>query len=82
MVETRIGERDRRQRLLRLTEKGHALDMELFHAGRDIMAEAYTRAGQQAVTGFWAVLEGLLPETERARIHQWRDTSVPPGERP
>ena len=56
--------------------------MELFHAGRDIMAEAYTKAGQQAVTGFWAVLEGLIPDSERNRIHQWRDNSVPPGERP
>ena len=82
MVETRIGERDRRQRLLRLTEKGQALDMELFHAGRDIMADAYSRAGQQAVTGFWAVLEGLLPDSERSRIHEWRNNSVPPGERP
>jgi len=82
MVEARIGERDRRQRLLRLTDKGYELDMELFHAGRDIMAEAYVKAGQQAVTGFWAVLEGLIPDAERARIHQWRDTSVPPGERP
>ncbi len=81
MVETRIGERDRRQRLLRLTDKGHQLDMELFNAGRDIMAQAYTKAGQQAVTGFWAVLEGLIPDGERMRIHQWRDQSVPPGER-
>jgi len=81
LVQARIGDRDRRQRLLRLTAKGHTLDMELFHAGRDIMATAYTKAGQQAVTGFWAVLEGLIPDSERARIHTWRENSVPPGER-
>jgi DNA-binding MarR family transcriptional regulator len=81
IVETRVGDRDRRQRLLRLTAKGHALDMEIFHAGRDIMATAYTKAGQQAVTGFWTVLEGLIPDTERARVHTWREQSVPPGER-
>ena len=79
LVETRVGDRDRRQRLLRLTESGHALDMELFHASRDIMATAYTKAGQQAVSGFWAVLEGLIPDAERARIHSWRENSVPPG---
>ena len=81
MVETRIGERDRRQRLLRLTDAGRAIDSDLFNASREIMAHAYSRAGQQAVTGFWGVLEGLLPDSERGRIHQWRDTSVPPGER-
>ena len=81
LVEPRVGERDRRQRLLRLTEKGPTLDMELFTANRDIIANAYSLAGAQAVTGFWAVLEGLLPDAERARIHSWRDTSVPPGKR-
>lgn len=81
LVETRIGDRDRRQRLLHLTDKGRSLDMELFHASRDIMATAYTKAGQQAVTGFWSVLEGLLPDTERARINQWRENSTPPGPR-
>ena len=80
IVETRVGDRDRRQRLLRLTDKGRALDMEIFHAGRDIMATAYTKAGQQAVTGFWTVLEGLIPDTERDRVHSWRENSVPPGE--
>lgn len=81
LVEARVGDRDRRQRLLRLTEAGHALDMELFHASRDIMANAYSQAGQQAVSGFWAVLEGLIPDSERTRIDAWREASVPPGQR-
>jgi DNA-binding MarR family transcriptional regulator len=82
LVEARIGERDRRQRLLRLTEKGHALDMELFNANRDIMATAYSQAGQHAVSGFWAVLEGLIPQSERDRVQHWREHSTPPGRRP
>ena len=82
IMETRVGDRDRRQRLLRLTDKGRALDMEIFHAGRDIMATAYVQAGQQAVSGFWAVLEGLIPDSERARVHSWRENSVPPGGKP
>jgi DNA-binding MarR family transcriptional regulator len=81
LVEARVGDRDRRQRLLRLSAKGQALDMELFNASRDIMANAYVQAGQQAVSGFWAVLEGLIPESERNRVHTWRENSVPPGER-
>ena len=68
LVETRTGERDRRQRLLRLTPKGEALENELFEQARHRIAGAYARAGQHAVSGFWTVLEGLVPEDERANI--------------
>jgi DNA-binding MarR family transcriptional regulator len=68
MVETRTGERDRRQRLLRLTPTGAALEAELFEALREKMATAYSSAGQGAVGGFWAVLEGLMPESERNSV--------------
>jgi len=64
LVEAKPGERDRRQRLLRLTEAGETLETELFEAGRERMSRAYARAGQQAVSGFWAVLEGLIEEDE------------------
>lgn len=67
LIETRPGLRDRRQRLLRLTESGAELEAALFEAIRTRLAAAYARAGQGAVTGFWAVLEGLIPADERAR---------------
>lgn len=68
LVETRTGDRDRRQRLLRLTAKGAALEAELFEMLREKMSAAYSSAGQGAVGGFWAVLEGLIPEDERGRV--------------
>jgi DNA-binding MarR family transcriptional regulator len=68
MVETRTGERDRRQRLLRLTPAGAALETELFDALREKMSAAYSSAGQGAVGGFWAVLEGLVPESDRSSV--------------
>lgn len=68
LVETRTGERDRRQRLLRLTPAGAALEVELFDALREKMSTAYSSAGQGAVGGFWAVLEGLVPESERSSV--------------
>lgn len=67
-LETLPGRQDRRQRLLRLTETGAALETELFEAIRTKMAEAYAEAGQGSVTGFWHVLEGLIPSEQRARI--------------
>lgn len=68
LIETRPGREDRRQRLLRLTTAGAALEAELFDALRDKLAAAYSSAGQGAVGGFWAVLEGLIPEAERKRV--------------
>ena len=68
LVETRTGERDRRQRLLRLTDEGERLESALFEQARRRIADAYARAGQHAVSGFWAVLEGLIPEDERVAV--------------
>ena len=68
MVETRPGTTDRRQKLLRLTAAGEALEARLFDALRERMSIAYGKAGQAAVTGFWQVLEGLIPDTEIGRI--------------
>ena len=68
LVEIRAGERDRRQRLLRLTPDGAAMESELFEAVRERMSAAYASAGQAAVSGFWAVLEGLVPESERDQV--------------
>ena len=72
LVETRPGERDRRQRLLRLTPEGLQLESDLFESVRQRMSAAYARAGQTAVSGYWAVLEGLIPEPERAQIERLR----------
>ncbi len=67
-IETRPGTRDRRQKLLRLTPAGETLESELFRALRERMAVAYAQAGQGSVTGFWRVLEGLIPAEDRAMI--------------
>ncbi|MFS0738117.1 MarR family winged helix-turn-helix transcriptional regulator [Sphingomonas sp. 1P06PA] len=67
LVETRPGTVDRRQRLLRLTAAGSALEAELFEALREKLSAAYAEAGQGSVTGFWQVLEGLIPRDQRER---------------
>lgn len=67
-IETRPGQRDRRQKLLRLSAAGTALESELFKALREKMAVAYAQAGQGSVTGFWRVLEGLIPDEDRSMV--------------
>jgi len=59
LVEQRPGIRDRRQRRLRLTDLGHALEERLTAAQRDRLARAYRQAGGQAVQGFRSVLAGV-----------------------
>jgi len=65
---TRQGGRDRRQKELRLTPTGRAVEASIFQPLRDAMSRAYTHAGQQAVTGFWQVSEALMTPSDRARI--------------
>ncbi len=62
------GARDRRQRLLRLTPKGLAIEGELTSLQRSRFARAYREAGPEAVAGFRQVLSGLLAEKERAGV--------------
>ena len=54
------GARDRRQRLLNLTESGRALSAQLSQAQRTKFAAAYREAGPEAVVGFRRVLENLV----------------------
>lgn len=68
LIEARPGTVDRRQKLLRLTEEGQQLEAELFDALRTRLSSAYAGAGQQNVTGFWRVLEGLVPEEDRELV--------------
>ena len=68
LIETRQGTIDRRQRLLYLTDTGKQQEAELFETMRGRLATAYAQAGQSAVTGFWTVLEQLVPADERNRV--------------
>jgi DNA-binding MarR family transcriptional regulator len=68
LVETAPGRTDRRQKLLQLTDAGAALEANLFDDLREKLAHAYGEAGQNAVSGFWQVLEGLIPADEMARV--------------
>lgn len=69
-IETRQGRDDRRQKLLRLSETGAALEAKLFESIKERLGAAYAHAGQHAVTGFWQVLEGLIPPEDRALMSE------------
>src|SRR3546814_10939855 len=61
-IQSTTGTRDRRQKLLHLTETGAELEAALFRDLREKMSAAYAQAGQGSVTGFWRVLDGRSEE--------------------
>lgn len=58
-VVRRVGQDDRRQRTLHLTDKGVQFTEAVWQKRRPLMAEAFRAAGQDAVAGFRTVLIGL-----------------------
>ncbi|WP_428393348.1 MarR family winged helix-turn-helix transcriptional regulator [Lichenicoccus sp.] len=62
------GRRDRRQRLLSLTEAGRGLERLLFERQREVVAGAYREAGGAAIEGFRKVMRALMDGRSRALL--------------
>ena len=70
-IQQRPGSRDRRQRLLELTDKGIELERQLSENQRQRIATAYREAGAQAVEGFRKVMLGIISsEADRRRFER------------
>jgi len=67
-ITQRAGLRDRRQRLLELTDKGRELENKLSEQQRIRIAAAYRSAGAEAVEGFRTVLLNSIDEADRGRF--------------
>ncbi len=68
LVESRVGQRDKRERHLFLTDAGQELERKLSDAQRARMRAAYRHAGPEAVAGFRLVLEAMM-DTEMQRTY-------------
>lgn len=73
LVESRVGRADKRERHLRLTEAGRALEQQLSDAQRARMRKAYRDAGPEAVAGFRTVLEAMMDSEQRRQYHIMRN---------
>jgi DNA-binding MarR family transcriptional regulator len=67
-ITQRPGTRDRRQRLLALTEQGIELERRLSTDQRERIAAAYRESGPQAVEGYRKVLFAMIDPRDRARL--------------
>ena len=73
LVESRVGNVDKRERHLYLTEDGRALEARLSDAQRARMRAAYRVAGPEAVAGFRQVLEAMMDTDMRRAYVRLRD---------
>jgi DNA-binding MarR family transcriptional regulator len=71
------GLKDKRQRLLRLTPQGEALERRLFDAQREWVLRAYREAGPEAVEGFRRVMRGLMGAEARTQFEALERTAAP-----
>jgi len=69
-IRQRPGARDRRRRLLELTEAGRRLEDALGADQRQRIARAYRHAGADAVAGFRRVMRALLSAESAAALGQ------------
>ena len=67
-VVQRPGPKDRRQRLLDLTDKGRSLERQLTETQRARLARAFRAAGAESVEGFRTVLFNIIEERYRGRF--------------
>lgn len=72
-VEVRVGDKDKRERHLYLTEDGAGLEKMLSEAQRARMRSAFREAGPEAVTGFRTVLEQMMDEDSRRMFQSLKD---------
>lgn len=73
LVISKVGELDKRERHLYLTDQGAALEATLSDAQRARMRAAYKDAGPEAVHGFKKVLEAMMDADMRRAYAKLRD---------
>ncbi|MGB0505595.1 MAG: MarR family winged helix-turn-helix transcriptional regulator [Pikeienuella sp.] len=69
-----VGESDRRQRRLYLSDEGKALEKSLAAMQRERLRKAFQKAGPDAVAGFREVLAQMMDEGSRNYLADMADT--------
>ncbi len=73
LVEARVGDKDRRERHLYLTDEGALLEQTLSDAQRARMRAAFRDAAPAAVAGFRTVLEATMNDNQRHQYQSLRE---------
>lgn len=76
LVDSRVGQSDKRERNLFLTDEGAALERQLSDAQRSRMRAAYRSTGPEAVMGFRRVLEAMMDPDMCRRYNAIRENKL------
>ena len=76
LVDNKVGQEDKRERNLYLTEMGKELEYELSNAQRERMRMAFRNVGPEAVAGFRQVLEAMMDEEMRRQYISLKDPTL------
>jgi DNA-binding MarR family transcriptional regulator len=76
LIEARVGDKDRRTKLIYLTDKGRELEGDLFDELHDNMARAYADAGKIAVEGYWTLMQHLMNPAAHKNFLTFNDRPV------
>ena len=73
LVKNVVGQKDRRERHLFLTDKGQELEKQLSTAQHERMRKAFRQVGPDAVAGFRKVLEAMMDQDMRFLYKDFRN---------
>jgi DNA-binding MarR family transcriptional regulator len=76
LVQSKVGQNDKRERHLFLTDDGKALEQRLSDAQRARMRVAFREAGPEAVAGFRTVLEAMMDREMRSAYTRLKDSGA------
>ena len=76
LVKSDIGSKDKRQRLLYLTDSGKGLEHSLSTAQHQRMRAAFKQAGAEAVAGFRAVLHHMVDDKDQQILHDIKSNDI------
>lgn len=79
LVRQREGDKDRRQRLVRLSPAGEALEQRLFADLHNNMSRAYAASGEEAVLGYWTMMQNLMSADAQRQFAAFQANSNPKG---
>lgn len=68
LIETRSSVKDRRAKLLFLTEEGKRFEQSVFDQLHQNMSRAYAAAGEEAVQGYWTLMQHLMDGASHERF--------------
>lgn len=71
---------DRRRRLLRLTEEGAGLEKRIAADLWNNMDRAYAEAGEEAVRGFWLLMQHLMTPRVRNQFRAFHEAAALPAD--